>query len=212
MSDTESSGDTNRTTDRILFLRPERCLLAVRAHGKAIPYHAVPRTSDETSNHGFVALKGRPAEEIRAIPEASGVKALERFLVIVNDIETPFFSVGCEKAFNFDARWGHWGRGYVEFSFNHPTLAADAQNYFKLFFEFSRRLALVQPPVSVSYCWELDRAEFVVTKTTGFTVAVWVQTDDMACQEEVVTAWCHGLDVLTEFLGEYSRCEMPTIY
>ena len=197
---------------RAAFIRPERCLLAIRRHGKPIPYHAVQRPPPDSSNEGFRVLKGRPSDEALAIKEVADVEALQRFVIDINRAESGFFSVGCEKAFNFDPRCGHWGRGYVEFSFNDSALVVDAQKYFKLFFEFSAVMSDPSAPKDVYYCWELDGAHFTSVDLGGFTCAVWIQTDDFDSEVAARAAWSNGLDFLTEFLNQFDHTPVAPIY
>jgi len=174
-------------------------VLVLRNRTKGIPYLGVKR--DRSTNHGFVALKGKPAGEARKIAEAGDVEAVARCLERLNHADTGFFTVGCEKAFNVDGDV-HWAKGYVEFALNSIELASDAQQYFKLFFEFNHRLFAKNFNLPVQYGWELEGAMFQTTDTSGFTATVWVTTDVCPMEGEARELWSRALDELTDFLCE----------
>jgi hypothetical protein len=102
--------------------------LSIKNGGKGIPYGGADEDRpDGSRNHGFKRLKSNQGE-IATVPEASGITALENALVALNAPASPFFTVGCEKAFGKNDS-GHWISGYLEFAFNYGELVVDAGFY-----------------------------------------------------------------------------------
>jgi hypothetical protein len=63
----------------------------------AVPYRPIPR-QDAPSNYGFVDLRDNLGA-ISSIPEAFGVPGMEAILRSLNDTNSPFMSLGCERGF-----------------------------------------------------------------------------------------------------------------
>lgn len=186
-------------------------LLTIRNRGKGVPYggSGVPR-EDGSANHGFKALKGKPEEAAR-IPEVQDNENLRNALVAINDQSTPFFTVGCEKAFNV-ADGSYWAKGYLELAFNYCDVVGDAQSYFKLFFEFNSLIRDSRLHLPVQYHFELEPAHFIDGNCDGYTVAVWITTADLPTAEEAMEAWGEAVDFLTNYLKQYPPRPLPTIY
>jgi hypothetical protein len=186
-------------------------LLTIRNRGKGIPYggSGVPR-EDGSANYGFKALKGKPEEAAR-IAEAQDNEHLKNALVAINDRDTPFFTVGCEKAFNKDDG-SHWAKGYLELAFNYCDMVGDAQSYFKLFFEFNNLIVNSRFDLPVQYHFELEPAYFIDANCHGFTVAIWITTADLPTAEEAREAWGEAVNFLTDYLRQYPTRPLPTIY
>jgi hypothetical protein len=64
--------------------------------GPAVPYHPVVHHGDGHKNYGYRRVKGDPTAA-REIHEVEGWPELSRFLEVINLLETPIESVGCEK-------------------------------------------------------------------------------------------------------------------
>lgn len=180
----------------------------MRHYIKTIPYKAEKRETSE--NHGFKLLKGR-LDEIRSIPEVQDIQELHDALADINHPDTPFFSTGCEKKFNQE-NGIFWVRGFVEFAFNHPELALDAVNYFKLFFKFNWHVWEKQFDIPLRFHFEMDGADFVVIGKEGFSVCVWITTDDLQTADEAKNVWCKGVRFFSQFLRSISKPQTPTIY
>jgi hypothetical protein len=104
-----------------------------------------------------------------AIPEAQGITARKNALIALNAADSPFFTVGCEKAFGKNES-GQWVSGYLEFAINYGEFVADAAFYFKLFFLFNQWYLGQQQQVGVRYNFELEGATFVDAGVSGFTI------------------------------------------
>jgi hypothetical protein len=174
--------------------------LSLRHGGKGIPYGRSDQRSDGSKNHGFRSLREHP-DEIANIPEAQDITALKNALTVLNDADCPFFTVGCEKAFNKNDS-GHWLRGYFEFAFNYRELVADPQFYFKLFFYFSQWHWRQKFKVPVRYEFELQEAHFSKTNVDGFTLTVWITTASLPSRELAQNAWESAVNTVVKFLKE----------
>lgn len=187
--------------------------LTIKEGGKGIPYAGSGVREDGSENHGFIVVKGRPAEAA-AIPEAQDNEPMKNALIAINDSSTALFTAGCEKSFNHDSE-GHWARGYIEVSYNYLELLSDAQHYFKLFFDFNNRVRRMRFDVPVQYHWELEAAVFtdISWQTSGFTAGVWITTAFFESRTEVEKAWAQGVDFLTEYFKEIKAFpEQPSVY
>lgn len=187
----------------------DKIILTIERRSKAIPYPAEVR-DDGTKNLGFRDLKGIDAANLD-IPEANDSPAIRDALLAINQSQTPFFTVGCEKSLN-EYQGKFWKRGYLEFSFNHAKLIADAAHYFPLFFHFSfaaHEFVLKRP---IQFMWELQAARFTQADATGFSCCVWVTNGDYKTAEECERDWDEGLRLLTKFLLSAKPTDLPLIY
>jgi len=182
-------------------------ILTLKNRCKAIPYIAQKR-EDGTVDHGFRVLKGRP-EEIPSIPEVRDSEALQYALAAINEEQTAFFTVGCEKDLNQSPE-GFWARGYLEFSFNNAA-AAMADHYFQLFFQFNRHCWASRCDFPVQYHFEIEEADFQESGSRGFTTAVWMTTLCLPAAE-ALAAWGQAARFLADFLASIKQGPMPVIY
>jgi hypothetical protein len=175
--------------------------LSIKDGGKGIPYGGANEDRpDGSRNHGFKSLKSNP-EEIAAVPEAQGITALKNALIALNAADSPFFTVGCEKAFGKNDS-GHWINGYLEFAFNYGELIADAAFYFKLFFLFNQWYRQHKQQAGVQYNFELEGATFLAANVSGFTISAWISAGTYPTEEFARAAWEEALDILVTFLRE----------
>jgi hypothetical protein len=185
--------------------------MTIRNRGKSIPYGSGNRP-DGSTNHGYKRLKGN-VDLAASIPEAQEMDYLHDALVRLNDPNTAFFSVGCEKSVDVSER-GTAVAGYLELAFNFAELAADAQYYFKLFFQFSGLMA--QSPnesAKVRYVFELEPAHFHDGPVDGFTVTVWIATTFLPTREQAIQEWGRALSALVSFLEGLSvKPDLTPIY
>lgn len=186
-------------------------MLSIRNRGKGVPYggRGVPRENG-SANYGFKALKGKP-EEAALIHEVQDDEHFRNALVAINDQNTPFFTVGCEKSFNKDDE-GFWARGYLELAFNYCELVEDAKWYFKLFFDFNNHVWQNKFNEPTQYHFEMEGAHFFEGNCAGYTVAIWITTAVLPTNEEVKEVWGKSVDFLTSFLTEYQSSDLPPIY
>jgi len=184
-------------------------ILSLRDFVKSIPYESAVRT-DGSVCHGFILLKGKAHEAIK-VPEASDNAALMKALETINDRSTAFFTVGCEKAVNREGS-KFWAKGYLEFSFNHSDLVLDAQNYFKLFFDFNHAIWEYGFNLPVQFHWKIDRAWFSNGDLRGFTTSVWITTAELASEDECKNVWSKSISFLSDFLSSIKAYESPIIY
>ena|SRR5579862_8046763 len=182
--------------------------LSIKNGGKGIPYGGAHEDRpDGSRNHGFKPLKSNPAE-IAVIPEAQGITALKNALIALNAANSPFFTVGCEKA-SGENDSGHWMRGYLEFAFNYCELVADAQFYFKLFYRFNQWYWQQKEQVGVQYSFELEGADFLDAKinggatVSGLTITAWILAGSYPTKDLAQAAWEGALDMLVTFLSQH---------
>jgi len=178
---------------------PESILvLSIRNRTKAVPYPGSGIRADGHENYGFKPLKGRIGE-VESIPEVQDNPALSNALKALNDESGLFFTIGCEKSCNQESA-GFWMRGFLEFSFNYIELVTDAQNYFKLFFDFTHLFWELPPEAVVQYHFELEGSTFTNVSVNGFTVVVWITTLPLPTEEATKKAWAWALDTLVKYL------------
>ena len=156
--------------------------LSIKNGGKGIPYGGADEDPpDGSRNYGFKSLKSNPAETGK-IPEAQGITALENALIILNAAISPFFTVGCEKAFGKNDS-GRWVSGYLEFAFNYGELVADAKFYFNLFFLFNQWYWQQTQQIGTRYNFELEGATFLDANVSGFTITAWIAAGSYPTKE-----------------------------
>jgi hypothetical protein len=184
-------------------------ILSIRDYCKTIPY--TPAEREESTCHGFTPLKGAPREQIAAIPEVQDLPCLREALVTINAPQTSFFTIGCEKAFNpTSENW--WAKGYLEFAYNDRKYAIDAQWYFKAFFDFTHYIWQREFDAPVQFHWELNGAQFMAASFTGYSVMLWVQTAELASENDVKQLWCAAVSLLAEYLAQITAPVDNPIY
>jgi hypothetical protein len=174
-------------------------LLTIKNRPKAIPYPSGEH-DDGSKNHGFKPLKAVP-EDVETIPEAQDNDSLKLALKRLNARRTPFFTVGCEKAYN-KSQNGCWARGYLEFSFNYVEIAADPDYYFRIFFGFNQYVWEQQEQKTVQYHFELEPAHYMERNADGYTCSVWITTAEFPEDEQARSIWGSALDTLVGFLEQ----------
>lgn len=186
-----------------------RVFLSVRDRIKSIPYEAASRVAG-AENHGFVPLKGVSNPGSR-VPEAHGDESLLRAIDVLNAPRTRYFTIGCDRGASTRGN-GTVAGGFLEFAINHVAVAADAQAYFKLFFDFSlhyQRQAFDQP---VGIHWEIEPANFLAVRAIGYSVTVWIQTGPLPTEVEARTTWSAAVDFIVDFLDGHDALDLPVIY
>lgn len=183
-------------------------MLTINQRSKAIPYSAASHA--DSQNSGFRVLKGR-LDKIESIQEAKDNKSIQEILRILNATESPFFSVGCEKAFN-KGQDGYWEKGYIEFAFNYIHAISDAAHYFPLFFHFSREAAEYLKQHDIQFWWELQPANFIAANCTGFSCCVWITTGNFSTTDEAKKEWETGVAILSNFLHAVKQSDAEPIY
>jgi hypothetical protein len=175
-------------------------ILSIRNYFKAIPYPGSGLRPDGTENHGCKIMKGRVGDA-DLIPEALDNASLRNAIIALNASDTPFLTLGCEKSCNkVNGGEGYWMKGFLEISFNYAHLMANAQNYFKLFFDFNHWFWDQPKTAAVLYDWHLEGAEFIHQGAKGFTVVFWISTLVLPTEEDAQRAWSWALDTLVSFL------------
>jgi hypothetical protein len=171
----------------------------IREGGLPVPYPAVDRETEDTSNYGYRMLKNR-VEEISLVPETRDDPALAELLHVLNSEESPFFSIGC-------ARWLKeneglpWISGYIEFSFNYLELTQDAQNYFRLFFEFHYFVRDQKSDLPVYFDWEIQGATFGSRgHAGGYVLGIMINTQIGKDRTFVFDRWSSALKLISDFL------------
>ncbi|MBX3738186.1 MAG: hypothetical protein KF715_15940 [Candidatus Didemnitutus sp.] len=192
------------------FPKSYDCYLEFTPGGKGVPYNGGDPRSDGETNHGFRSLKGR-TDQVSQIPEVHDDPALARFLTLVNASETAFFTVGCVSGKVADEH-GFRMSGYVEFCINDKVLAADAVNYFKLFWHFSQALSAARFAERVALHWQLLGALFLEARTDGMTCPVIINTHYHNSEESAYSCWANTLDFLATCLVEQSGSRLDRIY
>jgi hypothetical protein len=176
-------------------------ILTIRNHYKGIPYPGSGPRSDGSENYGCKIIKGRPGD-VDLIPEVRDNASLRNAVKALNDCATPFLTLGCEKSCNrANVGSGYWMKGYLELALNYAHAIANAQNYFKLFFDFNHWFWEQPKQTGVQYDFQLEGAQFIEAGVQGFSLALWISTLVLPTEEEAKNAWARALDTVVEFLG-----------
>ena len=176
--------------------------LSFSRSGKPIPYPVVQRETVASTNHGFRVLKGH-LDDVEQVPEAIADVPLRGALHRINADDTAFFTVGCTNSLNEDES-GHWGRGYLEISFNYFELAADSSYWFPLFYKFHTEFHTAFPGPAkdrTTYHWELESCTFldIGPNAHGFTTGIWISVYDCASHDTLVEEWADAVEFVADF-------------
>ena len=184
-----------------------KLLLAIERRAKSIPYPREER--EDGTNHGFKDLKSNPSA-IHEVAEIRDCSSLRDALMAINDPDTQFFTVGCEKSLN-EHKGKYWKKGFIEFSFNHPELVRDAGSYFPLFFHFHQALPTAEflSQHSIQFCWELQGCRFRKVGVEGFTCCVWITTGDYPTADESEDVWDEGVRLIGKYLARFKFASLP---
>ena len=177
-----------------------RLHLTIDERVKSIPYPAA--SGDGYQTFAFKPLKGK-LDKISKIHEAKDHKPMVDILSVLNRDESPFFSIGCEKAFNGGGR-SHWVRGFFEFAYNYVEGVSDATNYFPIFFYFNKKVHGHLEQNGISYWFKLEGAHFKKADTPGYTCCIYITTDEFPTSEIAYSKWTAGIKVLSDHLETYS--------
>jgi hypothetical protein len=181
-------------------LQESNLIFSIRNHFKAIPYPGSGPRADGTENHGCRIIKGRTGD-VDLIPEVLDNVALRNAAVTLNSKATPFLTLGCEKSCNIaKVGDGFWMKGFLELAFNYAHAIANAQNYFKLFFDFNHWFWEQPKAAIVQYEFQLEGAQFLQSGAQGFSLVLWISTLVLPTEEEANNAWGWGLDTFVKFL------------
>jgi len=131
------------------------------------------------------------------IPELEHNEVLKNAVLALNQRDTPFFTMGCDQSLNAENGL-HWMRGFIEVAFNHRDLLSDAQNYFKLFFDFNFSVFEKKIDLPVTFSWQLEGA--ILGELKGFSAAIWITTDDMKDGPTAQRVWETSVQFLTQYL------------
>jgi hypothetical protein len=185
------------------------CFLQYVPGGKGIPYNGGPRPNGDT-NHGFRSLKGL-ADDVIHVPETENDPALARFLKLVNEDDTAFFTVGCVSGMVKDAQ-GFRMSGYVEFCINDRRHVNEATNYFHLFWGFVRSLEERNFAERVVMHWELLGATFIEKNAHGMTCTVMINTHFFEAETAAYSCWERTLELLGQHLTQQRGTELDRIF
>lgn len=185
--------------------------LSIRFDGKGIPYGGIgePR-ADGGANFGFKNLAGHP-ELVDTIPELATDPALRSLVAAINNPKSGLFSVGCASG-DVKEREGFRRSGYIEFAVNSRQFIAGAQNYFPLFFHFSKQLFEQKFAQPAQYHWELQPAAFFEAKAEGFTCTIFINTHFFPAGDAASQCWELVLKRLEVFLGALGTPSPDAIY
>lgn len=184
-------------------------VLTINERYKDIPYKSQTH-EDGSQNFGFTVLKGKP-EKASQIQEAKDNGHLRNIVEKLNVIDTPFFSVGCEKSFN-KSEGEYWAKGYIEFSYNYEKLLKEATYYFQLFFHFNNYIKDYVARADVQYWWELQPGNFKAVNCSGFTCCVWITTGESNNMDTVKEILGASVDKLAEYLQTVRPIDLPRVY
>jgi hypothetical protein len=185
--------------------------LSIRFDAKAVPYGPDPGPREDGSqNFGFKNVKCN-ANAVAEIPELATDPALKSILLTISGAECGLFSIGCLSHDLIEPN-GHQVTGYLEFAINSKALAGDAQNYFKLFFDFGKFLRQNKFDQRVALHWELRPATFHEVNAFGMTCSIIVNTHFHPSMLEARECWNESLAALEVFLANYPVRNSDPLY
>jgi hypothetical protein len=173
-----------------------RVFMTVENRKKDIPYPAETRRDGQ--NFGFKSLKGKSGKT-EGIQEAKGFPGIISVLLAINDVGSPFFSIGCEKYIGPEKFGGFYARGYIEFAFNYRKMVS-FQQAADLFHDFSVFCSQKEIPEGTNYNFDLQPAYFTRAKVDGYSCCVWTKTVGHANHAEAERAYNDAVQFLGEFI------------
>lgn len=165
---------------------------------KSIPYP--PDFRPDGIGYGFLDLKGQP-EKVSQIVEAKDLPGLQRLLRYLCSMESPFFSVGCEKASWKDSDGSFCVRGYVEFCFNFPTLA-NFRNYESIQKSFGLDLEKARIKGLDSFEWRVSPVDVSGVNKGMQSCAVWTSVSGLPNKRFALNNYDKALAFLAELFEE----------
>jgi hypothetical protein len=91
-------------------------------------------------------------------------------------------------------------KGFLELAFNYAIVLENAQNYFKLFFDFNHWFWEQPKEGVVEYHFQLEGAQFIDIPAQGFSLVVWITTVVLPTEDEAKKAWGWALNTVVKFL------------
>jgi len=176
---------------------------------KGIPYEPEDR-GDGNPNIGFRPLKGRPHES-SLIPEARDEPGLLYALTRLNAADTPFFTAGCEKCYNF---MGVSARpiGYLEFVHNSIAAARVEESYWQLAAEFDNELTQTAYELPVEFEYIVSPTRFNTHGFDGYSAAVYVKNCEYSPYRVARRQWRQAVHFLANFLCARPGAVPPLFY
>jgi hypothetical protein len=168
-------------------------VLEISPRKKTVPYEGETRR-DGGTDHGFKNLKLHP-ELLDTVPELELDPALRKILAAIDRPATGLFSIACESRVIADAR-GSRLSGYLEFALNCRDDAGDAARYFRIFYDFDRRLRRQCFQDAVSFQWVICPTRFVEAQLDGFAAEVRVDTAYQTDPASAYESWRRALAAL----------------
>lgn len=140
---------------------------------KDVPYPVDLRL--DSLGHGFTNMKGNP-DLVSGIFEAKDMYGIQSALKKINISDSPFFSIGCEKAFTKIGEMAYVGKGYIEFSYNFEPVARYS-NYAKIYDAFLNSKELKSLSGNIHFEWVIAPVRLTDKQACIETCALWVTTD-----------------------------------
>lgn len=173
-----------------------KVFLTVDTRRKHIPYQS--ETHDGSQNFGFKILKGK-LHKIDSIQEAKGFPGIIHVLRALNESNSPFFSIGCEKYIGEQPFSGFYARGYIEFSFNYAIMANFA-NLAEFFRMFSIHCANSNTRSGDSFDFNMQPAHFKKIGLDGYSCCVWIRTGEHSSYSEAEQSYNRSAIFLAKFI------------
>jgi hypothetical protein len=180
-----------------------------RGRLKGIPYEPEDR-GDGNPNIGFRPLKGRP-QDSNSIPEARNEPALLYALTRLNEVCVPFFTSGCEKAYNLR---GVQARpiGYVEFVHNSIAASRAEDYYWELARELEQAMTETRYELPVEFEYIVSPTRFNDHGFDGFSAATYVRSCGYLQYRVARRLWRQAVHYLTDFLCARPQATPPLFY
>lgn|GEM_PF-2462110 len=179
--------------------------LILSDHHIPIPYPAVDH--GDSQNHGFIDIKNRP-ELAETIPEAKDCPPLLALLKAISHRDTPFATLGCEKAYSDYSSENHpelkWNLcGYVDLCFARVDENVSREAFEELAFKIATFGQDKPQPRFVKFSMELSPAMYSPLQSAGITdpaycMSIWVAGFG-ATEVEAFERYSAIMAILTEF-------------
>ena len=162
---------------------------------KPVPYG--PDFRSDSLGYGFVDLKDNP-DRVTEIVEARDLPGLQRLLRFFASRDSPFFSIGCEKAVSDQGGSRFAVGGYVEFAFNFPTLA-HFENYEMLQKGFEKKLVKARVSGLQYFEWKVSPIDLSRVKIRMMSCTVWIGLSELPSKDLAAKRYDEALRILASY-------------
>jgi hypothetical protein len=161
-----------------------------------VPYG---RQATDPKSHGYVNLRENP-EQIALIPEIHDWPELESTLRELNRTDSPFQTLGCEKAEIHPNDGSHGVSGYVDIAFVDLAIAQRWDIHLRLFQIFQQQMVAQWPGEATSVEFVMQPTQWIELQQSSWSFSVWVVVGNCRTETAAKEEWSATLKIVREFL------------